>query len=225
MDIFSNLGGLLNQNIFVAIIITLLGGIVASFSPCCLSTLPLIIGYVGNDSSKKGLKYSIFFSLGIIVTFTLLGILTVKLGTSFRVLGSLWYYILAIILIYVTLQLFDVIKSKNKEYCPRPKLRRGVIGAFFLGILGGVFDSPCSTPILVVILTYISNQGNILLGALLMAVYSLGHCILIIIAGTSLDVVNKLSSNQKYMKIGQILKIIFGIITLLMALYLLYIAF
>lgn len=229
MDFLNNFGALLNQNIFLGILIALVAGLVSSFSPCCLSTLPLIIGYVGTESkdgvSKKGWLYSIFFSIGLVVTFTLLGIISVIAGQSLKLVGNLWYYILSGILLFVTLQLFGVIKSKEKNYCSKPKLRRGAIGAFFLGIIGGVFASPCSTPALIVILTYASTQGNILIGALLMVVYSLGHCAIIILAGTSLGAINKLAVSSKYTKVGQILKIVFGIITLIMALYLLYIAF
>lgn len=229
MDILNNFAELLNQNIFFGIVIALIAGLVSSFSTCCLSTLPLIIGYVGSegkdDLGKKGLLYSIFFSIGIVVTFTLIGIFSVIAGEKFKVFGNFWYYILAAILIFVTLQLFGVIKYKEKDYCKKPNLRKGMIGAFFLGILGGIFASPCSTPALLVIIAYISNQGNILIGALLMAIYSLGHCAIIILAGTSIDTINKLAASNKYMKVGQILKIVFGIITLIMALYLLYIAF
>ncbi len=227
--VLNNFAEALNQNIFLGIFIALIAGLVSSFSPCSLSTLPLIIGYVGTEckdcSSKKGWLYSIFFSIGIVITFTIIGISSVLIGDRLRIFGDLWYYILACILIFVTLQLFGVIKHKEKDHCHKPKLRKGVLGAFFLGILGGIFDSPCSTPALAVILTYTSNQGNILIGALLMAVYSIGHCAVIILAGTSLEAINKLSVSNKYMRIGQILKIVFGIMTLIMALYLLYIAF
>lgn len=232
MEILDNLGTILNQNIFLGIVIALIAGLVSSFSPCSLSTLPLIIGYVGTEckdcSNKKSWLYSIFFSIGIIITFTLLGIFSVMIGDKLKLYGSLWYFVLAAILIFVTLQLFGVIGHKDshhKEHCHTPKLRKGLLGAFFLGILGGIFDSPCSTPALAVILTYTSQQGNILLGAILMAVYSLGHCAIILIAGTSLEAINKLAVSDKYMKVGRMLKIIFGIITLVMALYLLYVAF
>lgn len=229
MEILNSFGELLNQNIFIGIIIALVAGFVSSFSPCSLSTLPLIIGYVGSEcndcSSKKGWLYSIFFALGLILTFTILGIFSVVLGDRLRMFGNLWNYVLAAILIFVTLQLFGVMKHKKHDHCHKPVLRKGVLGAFFLGILGGIFDSPCSTPALAVILAYTSAQGNILIGALLMAVYSLGHSVIIILAGTSLEAINKLAISNKYMKMGQILKIVFGVLTLIMALYLLYITF
>lgn len=229
MDILNNLNVILNQNILLGMLIALLAGLVSSFSPCTLSTLPLIIGYVGTEcndcSNKKRWLYSIFFSIGIVITFTIIGVFSVILGDKLKLFGNIWYYILAIILIYVTLQLFGVISHTEKNHCHKPVLKRSFLGAFFLGILGGIFDSPCSTPALAVILTYTSSQGNILLGAILMIIYSLGHCILIVIAGVSLEAVNKLAISKRYMKIGRILKIIFGLVTLVMALYLLYVAF
>ncbi|MEG1008676.1 MAG: cytochrome c biogenesis protein CcdA [Clostridia bacterium] len=152
--------------------------------------------------------------------------MSVVVGEKLKVFGSFWYLILAVILLYVTLQLFGVITHKhNHDHCHKPVLKKGPLGAFFLGILGGIFDSPCSTPALAVIVTYISTQGNIWLGALLMLVYSIGHSVIIVIAGTSLELVNKLSESEKYLKIGKVLKVIFGIITLILALYLLYIVF
>lgn len=232
MEILENLGTILNQNIFLGLAIALIAGLVSSFSPCSLATLPLIIGYVGTEckdcTNKKSWLYSIFFSIGIIVTFTTLGIFSVVIGDRLKLYGSVWYFILATILIFVTLQLFGIIGHKDEhhhEHCHTPKLRKGFLGAFFLGILGGIFDSPCSTPALAVILAYTSQQGNILLGAILMAVYSLGHCAVILLAGTSLEAINKLAVSDKYMKIGKVLKTIFGVITLIMALYLLYVAF
>lgn len=230
MDFIENLGVILSQNIYIGFIVALIAGFVSSFSPCTLSTLPLIIGYVSvnneKDNKKKGLIYSLFFCLGIIITFTILGIVSVVVGEKLRVFGSLWYIILAVILTLVSLQLFGVFKIKNKEnICKRPKLKRGILGAFFLGILGGIFDSPCSTPALLAILAFASSQGNIIIGALLMIVYSLGHCVIMIIAGTSVDMINKIAGSAKYKKIGNILKIVFGILILFLALYLFYIAF
>ena len=121
-------------------------------------------------------------------------------------------------MLFVGLQLIGVIESKNKS-CKVPKKRKGILGAFFLGILGGVLSSPCSTPILI----FVGSKGNILLGFLMLLLYSIGHCFVIILSGTSLGFVESINGSSKANRINNILKIILGIIILAIGLYLIYI--
>ena len=103
--------------------------------------------------------------------------------------------------------------------------KRGFVGAFLAGILGGIFSSPCSTPVLIVLLAVIAGNGNLLWGILLMILYSIGHSTLVIAAGTSIGFVQKINSSEKYQKAGTILKIIMGSIILLIGLYMFWLAF
>lgn len=233
MNLINDFAAMISNNSILAIIIALIGGIVSSFSPCVLSTLPLIIGYLNLDENKKkedkvdkrnsNLRLSLSFSLGIVLTFTALGSLSVLLGKNLRIWGSYWYLFLAVILLLSSLQLIGVINVK--KYCKIPILKKNVFGAFFLGIIGGIFCSPCSTPILVAILAYISEKSNIILGIILMISYSLGFCILIFLSGMYADFINRLSDNKKYMKSLNILQILLGIIILFFSFYLFYLGF
>jgi len=75
-DLLSNFGQLLSQNIWLAFVMALVVGLVPSFSPCVISAVPLIIGYVGGyagNDRKKAFKYSLFFCIGLAATFTALG--------------------------------------------------------------------------------------------------------------------------------------------------------
>ncbi len=233
MDLFTSFGAALSDNIILSILIALLGGIISSFSPCILSTLPLIIGYISIGENKEikqksrnrssNLKLSLFFSIGIILTFTTLGSLSVILGKNLRIWGKYWYLFLAFILLISSLQLIGIINVK--KCCKIPILKKNFFGAFTLGIIGGIFCSPCSTPVLVAILAYISEKSNIILGVILMITYSIGFCILIFLSGLYADFINKLSENTKYMKILNILQILFGIIILILSFYLFYLGF
>ena len=71
----------------------------------------------------------------------------------------------------------------------RPKTR-GLLGAFMMGFIFGVVSSPCATPVLAVIITYVASEGRVLYGGSLLFVYALGHCVLIFIAGMSVGFVN-----------------------------------
>lgn len=226
-SLIHNFSIFLSNNVWFALITAFLAGIVSSFSPCVLSTIPLIVGYVGGYAKKdKKLAYwySLIFCLGIIITFTLLGIASALLGRLFTGAGRWWYIILGIIMLVVGLQLIGVIEFGNNS-CKVPNRRKGIAGAFFLGILGGVLSSPCSTPILAAILAYVASKGNILLGVLMLMLYSIGHCILIFMAGTSIGLVEEISNSSKTIFIGKILKIILTIVIFVAGFYLLYLGF
>lgn len=225
--LLSNFNQILNQNIWIAFIIAFIAGLISSFSPCVLSAIPLIIGYVsgcaGNDK-KKAFKYSLLFCIGLVITFTILGAASAYIGSLMIVVGKWWYILLGIIMTVVGLQMLGVINA-IPQTCGIPSKHKGILGAFLLGIIGGILSSPCATPALVAILAFVASKGNIVLGVGLLAVYAIGHCILLLIAGTSVGCVQKLASSPSTEKLGKILKIIFGILVLILAMYLFYIGF
>ncbi|MDD2376704.1 MAG: cytochrome c biogenesis CcdA family protein [Clostridia bacterium] len=226
-NIFEQFGTLLTQNIWVAILFALIAGILSSFTPCALSSIPLIIGYVGgysDNDKKKSFIYSLVFSLGLAITFTVLGVLSATIGRMFIGIETWWYIILGVILLAVGLQMFGVIKIGSNA-CSVPKKSKGVFGAFLLGIMGGIFSSPCSTPVLIAILAFVAEKGNILLGGILLLVYAIGHCILVVIAGTSVGFVQSFVNSNKTSNIANILKYIFATLVILLALYMFYLGF
>lgn len=223
-NILLNFGEILSQNIWLAFIMALVAGLVSSFSPCILSTVPLIIGYVGGyagDDHTKALKYSLFFCLGLILTFTALGAASALLGSMMTMAGKWWYLLLALIMAAAGLQLLGFFQF-TPQTCHMPARREGLIGAFLLGILGGILASPCSTPVLVAILAFVAGEGNIYLGIGLLAVYSIGHCALLLIAGTSVGFVNRLAASSRTEKWGKVLKGLLGLVMLIFAFYLFY---
>jgi cytochrome c-type biogenesis protein len=121
-----------------------------------------------------------------------------------------------------TFEVFTLIKSTNLQ---SKNTKKGYIGAIIAGILGGVFASPCSTPVLVALLALASNSENILYGMFLLLLYWIGNSILLVIAGTSVGTIKKITQNPKYGKLSVVLKYILGIIILMIGLYMLYLGF
>ena len=227
MEFLSYFNEVISGNAFLAIFLSFFAGCVASFSPCTLSSIPLLIGYVqgnGIRDDKKALKYSLIFSLGIGITFTSIGVITATLGKVFLGAGKMWYVVLSLIMILSGLQVIGVINifGEKKEACKIPKKREGILEIFFLGILSGVLASPCATPIMAAIIAFIAASGNLFLGIIMLLMYSLGHSILIILAGTSFGLVEKIAYSDKGQRVGKILKTILGVIIILVGLYLFY---
>ena len=99
------------------------------------------------------------------------------------------------------------------------------MGALIAGILGGIFSSPCATPVLVVLLGIVASGGNVVWGVLLLLFYSIGHSFLVLIAGTSIGFVSKVTSSGKYGLFNIILKYLMGALILLIAFYMFYLGF
>jgi len=223
----SNFGQLLSQNIWLAFVMSLVAGLVSSFSPCVLSAVPLVIGYVGGyagNDKKRAFKYSLFFCIGLATTFTVLGALSAMLGRLMTGTGKWWYIVLGVIMVLVALQMFGILNFMPQS-CGVPAKRKGLLGAFLLGIVGGILSSPCSSPVLVAILAFVAGQGNIVYGMVLLAVYAVGHCALLLVAGTSVGFVQTLAASQDTERAGKVLKFIFGLLVLFLAFYLFWIGF
>ncbi|MGM8251216.1 cytochrome c biogenesis CcdA family protein [Clostridium perfringens] len=227
MEFLAYFNSVISNNIFLAIILSFFAGVVASFSPCTLSSIPLLIGYVQGSEvkdNKKAFKYSLIFSIGLGITFTVIGLLTALIGKAFLGAGKFWYIILAFIMIGSGLQVLDVINlfGDKKEACKITKRREGILDVFFLGILSGILSSPCATPIMAAIIAFIAASGNLVIGMIMILMYSLGHSVLIILAGTSFGLVEKIAYSENGKKIGRVLKNILGTIIILVGLYLFY---
>jgi cytochrome c biogenesis protein CcdA len=184
----NNIQTLIQNQHGLAFLAVFVGGLISAASPCVLAAIPLIIGYVGGYSEgnkKKAALFSLVFVLGLSITFTLLGAAASVMGQFLGFMGR-WLYIgLAAIAILMGLQLMGIISIPLPFQKTRAVKTKGLLGAFLLGMLTGTVSSPCATPVLAVILAYVSTQGDMVYGGSLLFVYAIGHCALIFIAGLS----------------------------------------
>lgn len=189
---FDNLAQIVAAYPVLAFGAVFLAGVISSASPCVLTTIPLVVGFVGgyaDGDRKRAFLYSLSFILGLSLTFTALGAAAGLFGTLFGTFGGGWYIAVGLVALVMGGQmmgLYAIPLPVPPQY--RPK-QGGLIGAFLLGLFFGVVSSPCATPVLVVILSYVATQGQVLYGTALLFVYAIGHCLLMLLAGTSIGFV------------------------------------
>ena len=221
-SMLSNVQVIIQSNHSLAFLAVFVGGLISAASPCVLAAIPLIIGYVGGYSEgnkKKAAIYSFVFILGLSVTFTLLGAAAAAMGQFLSFAGQ-WLYIgLAVIAIAMGLQLMGLISIPLPFQKTRQVKSRGLWGAFLLGILTGTVSSPCATPVLAVILAYVSTQGDILYGGSLLFMYAVGHCALIFVAGLSIGLTDSIVSSQGVKNFSLYAKRFSGTILIIVGLY------
>lgn len=219
--------GVIGQVPWLGPLMALAAGMLAAFTPCCLSSIPLIIGYIGGigeKTTKRAFLYSLTFAGGTAVTFVCLGLVATSVGHLLGTLSSLWHIILGVIMVLMALQIWDVFEIIPETDVLSKNARRGFIGAFFTGILAGIFASPCSTPILVALLALVAGSGNLLWGVLLMLCYAAGHSVLVLIAGTSVGFVQRLKDSGRYQHFATVSKVLMGALILAVGLYMFWLA-
>ncbi len=213
---------------WLAPLLALVAGILTSLTPCALSGIPLVVGYVGGTgqrSTKRAFLLSIVFAIGAAVTFTVLGVTASLAGRLIGTSTSWWYIALGVLMVVMALQTWGLFEIIPSSYLISKNTKKGFFGAFVAGILAGIFSSPCSTPVLIVLLAIVAGKGSVLWGILLLLLYSIGHGILAVLAGTSLGFVQKLAASKNYGRISNVLKIVMGSLILLLGFYMFYIGF
>jgi cytochrome c-type biogenesis protein len=187
--LFGDISQLLQHNPWLAPAAVFLGGVTTALNPCVLAMIPLLMGVVaGNKETttvKRSLIFSLFFVLGLALTFTTLGLISGVLGRMFGDVGGFWKYFVAAVCLLMGLQLLGLFKWNLPVATGLKVNKRGHFGAFLLGLLFGVVSTPCAVPILAVLLAFVAEKGNVLYGAFLLFIYALGHSALVLIAGTS----------------------------------------
>ena len=227
-DWLSQIAGVIGSSSWLAPVLALVAGVLTSMTPCALSSIPLIVGYVGGvgeKNTKKAFAYSVVFSAGTAVTFVTLGIISTSAGKLMGTSSSVWYLVLGILMVLMALQTWEIFNFIPSVNLLGKNKRKGFAGAFLAGILGGLFSSPCSTPVLIALLAIVAGEGNLLWGILLMLLYSVGHSFLVMVAGTSVGFVQKINSSEKYKTAATALKAILGAVILLIGFYMFWLAF
>ena len=172
------------------------------FSPCHLASIPLIIAYVGGQQqilgSRQAAYYSVAFTSGLFVTIALIGILCAILGRMLGDIGNYWQILVGLVLIWVALGMFGVEScSMSGSLLYRLNLK-GIFGALVLGLAYGVLSGSCTFGFIAPILAIITVQQKIASGVILILLFAIGHCLPIVVAGSSAAMVKGVIENSRW---------------------------
>ena len=182
------------------------GMISVLFSPCHLASIPLIVAYVGGQEAvlkpRQAAHYAIAFTLGLFITIAVIGIVCAFLGRMLGDVGNYWQILVGLILLWVALGMMGVEAcSASGSLLYRLNLR-GIWGAFALGLAYGVLSGSCTFGFIAPILAIITIQQKVGVGILFITLFAVGHCLPIVIAGSSTAMVRKLIENQTWQGAG-----------------------
>lgn len=198
-------------------------------SPCHLSSIPLIIGFIsdqGKLTTPKAFGLSFLFGLGILVTIALLGVATAAMGRMMGDVGKYGNYAVAAVFFIVGLHLIGVIPSPFSGPGNVGIQKKGPAASFVLGLVFGIALGPCTFAYMAPVLTLSLRVAatNFVYSALLLAAYGIGHCAVIVAAGTSTEAVQGYLNWNEKSKGATIVKRVCGVLVMLGGIYLIYVA-
>jgi cytochrome c-type biogenesis protein len=229
-ELFTRLTHAVESTWFIALAASFVWGVLSILlSPCHLASIPLIVGFIdeqGRISTKRAFVISTLFAGGILITIGAIGAITGAAGRMMGDVGKYGNYFVAVIFFVVGLHLLDVIPMPWSGVGQVGMKRKGMPAAFILGLVFGIALGPCTFAYMAPMLgvTFKLATTNLLYGILLLLVYGIGHCSVIVLAGTSTELVQQYMNWNERSKGAVILKKVCGILVLLGGVYLIYAA-
>ncbi|KAB2888541.1 MAG: cytochrome C biosynthesis protein [Desulfobulbaceae bacterium] len=214
----------MGQGLLLGALGCLLWGMVSVlFSPCHLASIPLIIGYVAGQNhlieGKKATLYAVVFTTGLFITIAVIGIVCSLLGRMLGDVGPYWTIAVGLLLIWVALDMLGVARCSMPGGLMARLTLKGLSGAFVLGLAYGVLSGSCTFGFIAPILAIVSVQAKVLTGMVFILLFAIGHCLPIVVAGSSTAMVKKLLISSIWQQGGRVFRRLAGTMIALLGVY------
>ncbi|RPI17718.1 MAG: cytochrome C biogenesis protein [Ignavibacteriae bacterium] len=230
-EIFTWLNTLLTGNIWIAIIGSFSWGILSVLlSPCHLSGIPLIIGFInsrGQITLKRTFTLSLVFASGILTTIAVIGLITALLGRLMGDVGEYGNYLVASVFFIMGLYLLDIINLPWDSSGIRSTKSKGLLAALALGLLFGIGLGPCTFAFMAPVLGVVFSTAvtSLSFALLLLLMFGLGHCSVIATAGTLTKKLQLYLNWTEKSKAAVYVKRICGVLVIFGGIYMIYTTF
>ncbi|MDN5278085.1 MAG: thioredoxin:protein disulfide reductase [Clostridiales bacterium] len=197
-----------DQGIMVVLLLSLLGGLLISLTPCVYPMIPITLSIIGsrdeNQSFYKGLGLSATYVAGLSITYALLGLAAATFGAQIRSIlqGTVFQAAIAIIFLLLAFSMFDVFMIQAPGSL-RNRLgsvkKAGLFGIFLMGMVSGLMASPCVAAPLAGILAFIAATGSQMLGFLMLLFFAWGMSLPLLLIGAFSGTLNALPKAGEWM--------------------------
>src|ERR1017187_2119538 len=229
-QLFTNLSHAVEGAPLIALTASVVWGILSIvLSHCHLASIPLIVGFIseqGQVTARRAFWTSTLFAVGILITIAVIGAITAAAGRMMGDVGRWANYFVAVIFFAVGLHLLGVIPMPWSGPGQVGMKRKGLLAAFILGLLFGIALGPCTFAYMAPMLgvTFKLAKTAPLYGVSLLLAYGVGHCAVIVAAGTSAEMVQRFLNWNEQSKGVTVVKIICGVLVILGGVWLIYTA-
>ena len=201
------------------------GGLLTSLGPCSLSLLPVTLAYLaGFEAGDRPLPWqrSLSFACGIVGSLVILGLASGLLGRIYGQIPGLVPVLVAVLALVMGLNLLGLLPMRLPAG-PDPDIWRRRLPAplapLGAGLAFGLAATPCTTPVLAVLLGWMAQNGRPLVGMLLLTAFGAGQVLPLLLAGTAAASLPKLLSlrqlSQWLPPLSGVVLVTTGVITLI----------
>jgi cytochrome c-type biogenesis protein len=197
------------------------GGLLTSLGPCSLSLLPVTLAYLagfadeGTANAPLPWQRSLSFATGIVASLVLLGLASGLMGRLYGSLPGQISLVVATLALLMGLNLLGLLPLRLPAG-PDPERWRRLVPAplapLAAGLAFGLAATPCTTPVLAVLLAWMTETGKPIVGMLLLTSFGAGQVIPLLLAGTAAA---SLPSLLKLRRLGQWVPPISGVVLLI----------
>ncbi|MCC6769958.1 MAG: sulfite exporter TauE/SafE family protein [Gemmatimonadaceae bacterium] len=203
---FSAIAERLSASPSTALPLLFLAGVLTSLTPCIYPMIPITAAIVGGGETTPGaprsrlrpLLLSLTYVFGLSLVYAALGLFAGLSGTMFgRISTNPWlYFAMANLLVLAALSMLDVIPVRLPAFITQRAATAGTGGrfggVFVMGAMSGLVAAPCSAPVMIAVLTWVTETKSALMGFVYLFTFSIGMCALLVLVGVSSGTVSRL---------------------------------
>jgi cytochrome c-type biogenesis protein len=168
---------------------------------------------------RKAALYAILFTFGLFLTIATIGIICSLLGRMLGDVGPYMSIAVGLVLMLVALDFLGVASCSMSGSLMAKIQIKGLPGAFSLGLAYGVLSGSCTFGFIAPILAIITIQNEILTGVVFIVLFGIGHCIPIVIAGSSSALVKRFLDNSSWQQGSTVFRKLAGVCIGVLGLY------
>lgn len=157
-----------------------LGGLALNLTPCVFPLIPITLGFFAMQSDgrrSRRLALSSMYVLGIVITYSALGVLAALGGKMF----GAWLQLPAVLIGFALLMLvlassmFGAFEIQPPRWIAnRSQGRAGLTGALAMGLVIGIVAAPCVGPVVISLVTLVAQLGDPVVGGVMFAALAFG---------------------------------------------------
>jgi cytochrome c-type biogenesis protein len=201
----------------IALGVAFLAGLVFSFNPVALASIPVALAYVTKArTTQQSVLFGIAFTLGMILIQVLLGFLAGLTGNWIASLaGRQWGLLLGPVLIVLGFVWAGWVRIPLPSASIKARRPTTLFGAFALGTVFSVAVCPVCNPEFVVLIGAAAALASPLFGAILLLAFAIGRAVPIVAGASAFGWLENLKVFSRYQKpieiLGAITLIVFGV--------------